>query len=71
MFEPQTRTSYIDLNRSGAGLLEIVTEPDLESPDEAAEYVRTLQATLRAVGASDGNMETVKSHIHTTERRLR
>ncbi|KAF9029019.1 Glutamyl-tRNA amidotransferase B subunit [Hymenopellis radicata] len=58
IFESRERTSYIDLNRSGSGLLEIVTEPDLESPDEAAEYVRTLQATLRAVGASDGNMET-------------
>ncbi|KAF8873133.1 GatB/GatE catalytic domain-containing protein [Mucidula mucida] len=58
IFESREQTSYIDLNRSGSGLLEIVTEPDLESPDEAAEYVRTLQATLRAVGASDGNMET-------------
>ncbi|KAK0212659.1 glutamyl-tRNA amidotransferase [Desarmillaria ectypa] len=58
IFDPRTRTSLIDLNRAGAGLLEIVTEPDLQSPDEAAEYVRALQATLRAVGASDGNMDT-------------
>ncbi|KAG7449509.1 glutamyl-tRNA amidotransferase [Guyanagaster necrorhizus] len=58
IFDPQTRTSLIDLNRAGAGLLEIVTEPDLQSPDEAAEYVRALQTTLRAVGACDGNMDT-------------
>lgn len=58
ILDPRTRTSLIDLNRAGTGLLEIVTEPDLQSPDEAAEYVRALQATLRAVGASDGNMDT-------------
>ncbi|KAF5370736.1 hypothetical protein D9758_001818 [Tetrapyrgos nigripes] len=57
-FNPRTKTSYIDLNRAGTGLLEIVTEPDLRSPDEAAEYVRAVQSLLRAVGVSDGNMET-------------
>ncbi|KAJ7712418.1 glutamyl-tRNA amidotransferase [Mycena metata] len=56
-FEPRTRTSSIDLNRAGTGLLEIVTEPDLRSPEEAGAYVRALQAMLRAIGASDGNME--------------
>ncbi|KAK7472588.1 hypothetical protein VKT23_000701 [Stygiomarasmius scandens] len=56
-FNPRTKTSFIDLNRVGTGLLEIVTEPDIRSPEEAAEYVRTLQALLRAVGVSDGNME--------------
>ncbi|GLB34182.1 putative PET112 [Lyophyllum shimeji] len=54
---PRTRTSHIDLNRAGTGLMEIVSEPDLRSPDEAGAYVRALQAVLRAVGASDGNME--------------
>ncbi|KAJ7071864.1 glutamyl-tRNA amidotransferase [Mycena belliarum] len=57
VFDPHTRTSNIDLNRAGTGLLEIVTEPDLRSPEEAAGFVRTLQAMLRAIGASDGNME--------------
>ncbi|KAJ7935473.1 Glutamyl-tRNA amidotransferase subunit B, mitochondrial [Mycena leptocephala] len=56
-FDPRTRTSNIDLNRAGTGLLEIVTEPDLRSPEEAGAYVRALQAVLRAIGASDGNME--------------
>jgi hypothetical protein len=40
--------------------MEIVTLPDLRSPEEAGAYVRTLQALLRAVGASDGNMEQVR-----------
>ncbi|KAF8638583.1 hypothetical protein AX17_002125 [Amanita inopinata Kibby_2008] len=57
IFDPRTRTSRIDLNRAGAGLMEIVTEPDMRSPEEAGAYVRALQAVLRAIGASDGNME--------------
>ncbi|TFK72027.1 Glutamyl-tRNA amidotransferase subunit B, mitochondrial [Pluteus cervinus] len=56
-FNPRTRTSNIDLNRAGTGLMEIVSQPDIQSPEEAAAYVRTLQAVLRAVGSSDGNME--------------
>ncbi|KAH8826815.1 GatB/GatE catalytic domain-containing protein [Flagelloscypha sp. PMI_526] len=54
---PSTGISQIDLNRAGQGLLEIVTEPDFRSSDEAASYVRLLQSVVRAVGASDGNME--------------
>ncbi|KAF9462046.1 Glutamyl-tRNA-Gln amidotransferase B subunit [Collybia nuda] len=56
-FDPRTRTASIDLNRAGTGLMEIVSEPDLRSPEEAGAYVRMLQAVLRAVGSSDGNME--------------
>ncbi|KIK67396.1 hypothetical protein GYMLUDRAFT_37509 [Collybiopsis luxurians FD-317 M1] len=54
---PQTKTALIDLNRAGTGLLEIVTEPDLRNPEQAADYVRSLQELLRAVGVSDGNMD--------------
>uniref|UniRef100_A0A0W0FGU5 Aspartyl/Glutamyl-tRNA(Gln) amidotransferase subunit B/E catalytic domain-containing protein n=1 Tax=Moniliophthora roreri TaxID=221103 RepID=A0A0W0FGU5_MONRR len=57
IYNARSRISSIDLNRAGTGLLEIVTEPDLSSPEEAAEYVRSLQSTLRAMGVSDGNME--------------
>ncbi|KAI9447932.1 Glutamyl-tRNA amidotransferase B subunit [Lactarius indigo] len=57
MFEPRRRLLSIDLNRAGMGLMEIVSKPDLRSPEQAGEYVRTLQAVLRSVGASDGNME--------------
>ncbi|EIN10973.1 Glutamyl-tRNA amidotransferase B subunit [Punctularia strigosozonata HHB-11173 SS5] len=56
-FDPRLRTSLIDLNRAGTGLMEIVSEPDLRSPEQAGDYIKTLQATLRAVGSSDGNME--------------
>ena len=49
--------SLVDYNRAGVPLLEIVSEPDLRSPEEAREYVTELRATLLAVGASDGKME--------------
>ncbi|KAI0732845.1 Glutamyl-tRNA amidotransferase B subunit [Fomitopsis betulina] len=56
-FDPRRKLSSIDLSRAGAGLMEIVSEPDLRSPEEAGHYVRALQAVLRSVGSSDGNME--------------
>ena len=49
--------SLVDFNRGGTPLVEIVTEPDLRSPAEAAEFGRLLQATLRRMGVSDVNME--------------
>ena len=49
--------SYIDLNRSGVALMEIVSEPDIRSAEEAQEYVRKLRSILRFIGTCDGNME--------------
>jgi len=49
--------SFIDLNRSGVGLMEIVSKPDLRSAEEAGEYVKNLQQILRYVGSCDGDME--------------
>jgi aspartyl-tRNA(Asn)/glutamyl-tRNA(Gln) amidotransferase subunit B len=49
--------SIVDFNRCGTPLVEIVTEPDLRSASEAAEFGRLLQATLRRMGVSDVNME--------------
>src|SRR5437660_4090290 len=49
--------SIVDFNRGGTPLVEIVTEPDLRSASEAAEWARLLRATLRATGVSDVNME--------------
>jgi aspartyl-tRNA(Asn)/glutamyl-tRNA(Gln) amidotransferase subunit B len=49
--------SYVDLNRAGVPLIEIVGEPDLRSPEEAAEYMRTLRSIVRALGICDGNLE--------------
>ncbi|HEU5482946.1 MAG TPA: Asp-tRNA(Asn)/Glu-tRNA(Gln) amidotransferase subunit GatB, partial [Sphingomicrobium sp.] len=49
--------SYVDLNRAGVALMEIVSRPDMRSPDEAGAYLRKLRAILRYVGSCDGNME--------------
>lgn len=49
--------SLIDLNRSGIALMEIVSEADIRSPYEAAEYVKKLRSILRYVGSCDGNMD--------------
>jgi aspartyl-tRNA(Asn)/glutamyl-tRNA(Gln) amidotransferase subunit B len=49
--------SYVDFNRTGVPLLEIVSEPDIETPEEAAAYLRTLRDILRYLEICDGNME--------------
>jgi aspartyl-tRNA(Asn)/glutamyl-tRNA(Gln) amidotransferase subunit B len=49
--------SYIDLNRAGVALMEIVSEPDIRSPEEAGAYLRKLRTILRYLGTCDGNME--------------
>ena len=49
--------SYVDLNRSGVALMEIVSRPDMRSPAEAGAYLRKLRSILRYVGVCDGNME--------------
>lgn len=49
--------SYVDLNRSGCALMEIVSEPDIRSPDEATAYLSKLRMILRYLETCDGNME--------------
>ena len=49
--------SVVDFNRGGTPLVEIVTEPDLTSPDQAGEWLRLLRATLKRLGVSDVNMD--------------
>ncbi|MBI4848648.1 MAG: Asp-tRNA(Asn)/Glu-tRNA(Gln) amidotransferase subunit GatB [Nitrospirae bacterium] len=49
--------SYVDLNRAGTPLMEIVSEPDIRTPQEAAEFVKKLRAIVRYLGVCDGNME--------------
>jgi len=49
--------SIVDFNRGGTPLAEIVTEPDLRTPEQAGEWLRLLRSTLRALGVSDVNME--------------
>ncbi len=49
--------TYVDLNRSGVALMEIVSEPDMRSAEEAAAYIKKLRSILRYLGTCDGNME--------------
>ncbi|MCX7737994.1 MAG: Asp-tRNA(Asn)/Glu-tRNA(Gln) amidotransferase subunit GatB [Hydrogenothermaceae bacterium] len=49
--------SYVDLNRAGTPLMEIVTEPDISSPEEARQYLEKLRLIMRYIGVSDADME--------------
>ncbi|API58568.1 aspartyl/glutamyl-tRNA amidotransferase subunit B [Tardibacter chloracetimidivorans] len=57
MHDQHPTRSYIDLNRCGVALMEIVSRPDMRSPHEAGAYLRKLRSILRYVGSCDGNME--------------
>ncbi len=57
MHDQHPTMSYVDLNRSGVALMEIVSMADMRSPAEAGAYVRKLRSILRYVGSCDGNME--------------
>jgi aspartyl-tRNA(Asn)/glutamyl-tRNA(Gln) amidotransferase subunit B len=65
-----TRT-YVDLNRAGVALMEIVSEPDMRSPEEAGAYLRKLRSILRYLGTCDGNMEegSMRCDINVSVRR--
>ena len=56
-FPDSDRKSYVDLNRAGTPLIEIVTEPDLRTPKDAAAFFGYLRELLVAIGVNDGNME--------------
>src|SRR5260370_28953651 len=49
--------TYVEVNRSGVGLMEIGSETDMRSAEEAGEYLRKLRSILRYLGSCDGNME--------------
>ncbi|HZL59865.1 MAG TPA: Asp-tRNA(Asn)/Glu-tRNA(Gln) amidotransferase subunit GatB [Stellaceae bacterium] len=57
LHDQHPRQTYIDLNRAGVTLMEIVSEPDIRSAEEAGAYVRKLRSILRYLGTCDGNME--------------
>jgi aspartyl-tRNA(Asn)/glutamyl-tRNA(Gln) amidotransferase subunit B len=63
--------TYVDLNRSGVALMEIVSEPDMRSAEEAAAYIRKLRAILRYLGTCDGNMEegSLRCDVNVSVRR--
>ena len=51
------KNTFVDLNRSGVALMEIVSKPDLRSPDEVNAYVKKLRSIMRYLGTCDGNMQ--------------
>jgi aspartyl-tRNA(Asn)/glutamyl-tRNA(Gln) amidotransferase subunit B len=55
--DPNRPVSFVDFNRTGVPLIEIVSEPDLRSPEEAGAYLRNIRSLLRYLRISDGNME--------------
>ncbi len=57
MHDQSPKETFIDLNRAGVALMEIVSEPDMRSAEEAAAYLKKLRAILRYLGTCDGNME--------------
>ena len=63
--------SFVDLNRSGVALMEIVSKPDLRSADEAKAYVTKLRTILRYLGTCDGNMEqgSLRADVNVSVRR--
>lgn len=71
MHDQHPSFSYVDLNRSGVALMEIVSKPDMRSPEEAGAYIRKLRAILRYVGSCDGNMEqgSMRADVNVSVRR--
>ncbi|MEL6877079.1 MAG: Asp-tRNA(Asn)/Glu-tRNA(Gln) amidotransferase subunit GatB [Pseudomonadota bacterium] len=71
MHDQHPTMSYVDLNRSGVALMEIVSMPDMRSPAEAGAYVRKLRSILRYVGSCDGNMEegSMRADVNVSVRR--
>ncbi len=63
--------SYIDLNRSGVTLMEIVSKPDMRSADEATAYIEKIRSILRYIGSCDGNMQegSMRADVNVSVRR--
>ncbi len=63
--------SLVDLNRTGVALMEIVSRPDIRSPEEAAEFVRKLRQIMRYLGVCDGNMQegSLRADVNVSVRR--
>jgi aspartyl-tRNA(Asn)/glutamyl-tRNA(Gln) amidotransferase subunit B len=71
MHDQHPTMSLVDLNRSGVALMEIVSRPDMRSPEEAGAYVKKLRSILRFVGSCDGNMEegSMRADVNVSVRR--
>ncbi len=71
MHDQHPTMSYVDLNRSGVALMEIVSKPDMRSADEAKAYVAKLRTILRYLGTCDGNMDegSMRADVNVSVRR--
>ena len=71
LHDQSATTSFVDLNRSGVALMEIVSRPDLRSADEAKAFVAKLRTILRYLGTCDGNMEqgSLRADVNVSVRR--
>ncbi|MFL5260396.1 MAG: Asp-tRNA(Asn)/Glu-tRNA(Gln) amidotransferase subunit GatB [Hyphomicrobiales bacterium] len=71
MHDQHASMSFVDLNRSGVGLMEIVSKPDMRSAEEAKTYVGKLRQIMRYLGTCDGNMEegSLRADINVSVRR--
>jgi aspartyl-tRNA(Asn)/glutamyl-tRNA(Gln) amidotransferase subunit B len=72
MHDQHATMSFVDLNRCGVALMEIVSRPDMRSPAEAGAYLRKLRAILRCVGSCDGNMEegSMRADVNVSVRKV-
>ncbi|MDA1355216.1 MAG: Asp-tRNA(Asn)/Glu-tRNA(Gln) amidotransferase subunit GatB [Proteobacteria bacterium] len=63
--------TFVDLNRAGVALMEIVSEPDIRSPEEAGAYIRKIRSIVRCIGSCDGNMEqgSLRCDVNVSVRR--
>ena len=71
LHDQDPRRTFVDLNRSGVALMEIVSKPDLRSAEEAGVYLRKLRSILRYLGTCDGNMEegSMRADVNVSVRR--
>jgi aspartyl-tRNA(Asn)/glutamyl-tRNA(Gln) amidotransferase subunit B len=72
MHDQSPTETYVDLNRAGVALMEIVSEPDMRSGEEAGAYLKKLRAILRYLGTCDGNMEegSMRCDVNLSMRRV-
>jgi len=72
MHDQSPNETYVDLNRAGVGLMEIVSEPDMRSGEEAGAYLKKLRAIMRYLGTCDGNMEegSMRCDVNLSMRRV-
>ena len=64
--------TFVDLNRSGVALMEIVSKPDLRSPEEVNSYVKKLRSIMRYIGTCDGNMQegSLRADVNVSVRKV-